>query len=127
MAKNCLVSKLPRSILPYVSAWLDCYEKFRTIHDKQVQKYGRCLTIVLGEFDGREAAFLLQNMFPVKEYSFHPPRGQHQHETIPPASRKRKNGCLSRYFPLGFVNHKYAVKVGLVCPVYLVLGVVHSD
>lgn len=43
-------------------------EKFRAIHDKQVQKYGRCLTIVLGEFDGREAAFLLQNMFPVREY-----------------------------------------------------------
>lgn len=43
-------------------------EKFRTIHDKQVQKYGRCLTIVLGEFDGQEAAFLLQNMFPIREY-----------------------------------------------------------
>lgn len=43
-------------------------EKFRNIHNKQVQKYGRCLTIVLGEFDGREAAFLLQNMFPVREY-----------------------------------------------------------
>lgn len=43
-------------------------EKFQSIHDKQVRKYGRCLTIVLGEFDGREAAFLLQNMFPVTEY-----------------------------------------------------------
>lgn len=42
--------------------------KISAIHDKQVQKYGRCLTIVLGEFDGREAAFLLQNMFPVREY-----------------------------------------------------------
>ena len=28
----------------------------------------RCLTIVLGEFDGKSAAFLLQNMFPVTEY-----------------------------------------------------------
>lgn len=42
-------------------------DKFRAIHDKQVQKYGRCLTIVLGEFDGKSAAFLLQNMFPVTE------------------------------------------------------------
>ena len=40
---------------------------YKAIHDKQEQKYGRCLTIVLGEFDGKEAAFLLQNMFPVRD------------------------------------------------------------
>lgn len=43
-------------------------DKFRAIHAKQAKKYGRCLTIVLGEFDGKSAAFLLQNMFPVTEY-----------------------------------------------------------
>ena len=43
-------------------------EKFKAIHDKQVTKYGKCLTIVLGEFDGKEAAFLLQNMFPIRDY-----------------------------------------------------------
>ena len=43
-------------------------EKFKAIHDKQVHKYGKCLTIVLGEFDGKEAAFLLQNMFPIRDY-----------------------------------------------------------
>ena len=42
-------------------------QKYKAIHDKQEQKYGRCLTIVLGEFDGKEAAFLLQNMFPVRD------------------------------------------------------------
>ncbi len=43
-------------------------EKYKAIHDKQVIKYGKCLTIVLGEFDGKEAAFLLQNMFPIRDY-----------------------------------------------------------
>lgn len=43
-------------------------DKFKAIHDKQAKKYGRCLTIVLGEFDGKNAAFLLQNMFPVTEH-----------------------------------------------------------
>ena len=43
-------------------------DKFRAIHDKQAKKYGRCLTIVLGKFDGKSAAFLLQNMFPVTEH-----------------------------------------------------------
>lgn len=42
-------------------------EKFQAICDKQRAKYGKCLTIVIGEFDGRNAAFLLQNMFPVTE------------------------------------------------------------
>ncbi len=42
--------------------------KFQAIYDKQVQKYGKCLTIVIGKFDGKKAAFLLQNMFPVTEY-----------------------------------------------------------
>ena len=35
---------------------------------KKLPCCGWCLTIGLGEFDGREAAFLLQNMFPVREY-----------------------------------------------------------
>ena len=43
-------------------------EKFKAIHDKQMAKYEKCLTIVLGEFDGKEAAFLLQNMFPIRDY-----------------------------------------------------------
>lgn len=42
-------------------------EKFQVIHDNQIKKYGKCLTIVLGEFDGKNAAFLLQNMFPITE------------------------------------------------------------
>lgn len=40
-------------------------EKFQAIHDKQVARYGKCLTIVIGEYDNRKAAFLLQNMFPI--------------------------------------------------------------
>lgn len=43
------------------------FEKVQAIHDKQQAKYGKCLTIVLGDFDGRKAAFLLQNMFPITE------------------------------------------------------------
>ena len=43
-------------------------EKYKAIHDMQVQKYGRCLTIVLGEYGDVPAAFLLQNMFPVTHY-----------------------------------------------------------
>lgn len=41
------------------------YAKFQGIHDKQVAKYGRCTKIVLGNCGGRDAAFLIQNAFPV--------------------------------------------------------------
>ncbi|MCL1882585.1 MAG: hypothetical protein FWF81_02375 [Defluviitaleaceae bacterium] len=44
------------------------FDKYKAIHDKQIQKYGRCLTIVLGEFADKQAAFLLQNMFPITCY-----------------------------------------------------------
>ena len=44
------------------------YDKYKAIHDKQVQKYGQCLTIVLGEFADQSAAFLFQNMFPITSY-----------------------------------------------------------
>jgi len=40
-------------------------KKYQEIYDKQVDKYGKCLTIVIGEFDDKKAAFLLQNMFPI--------------------------------------------------------------
>jgi hypothetical protein len=42
-------------------------DKYRKIFEKQTKRYGRCLTIVLGEYDGKAAAFLLQNMFPMTE------------------------------------------------------------
>jgi hypothetical protein len=42
-------------------------EKYQAILEKQMRRYGRCLTIVIGEFDERKAAFLLQNMFPITE------------------------------------------------------------
>lgn len=41
--------------------------KFQAIHDKQQAKYGKCLTVIIGEYDGRASAFLLQNMFPITE------------------------------------------------------------
>lgn len=42
-------------------------EKYQALYKKQKQKYGKCITIVLGEFDDRPAAFLLQNIFPTTE------------------------------------------------------------
>lgn len=40
-------------------------DKYKRIYDKNVDKYGKCLTIVLGAYGGEKAAFLIQNMFPI--------------------------------------------------------------
>ena len=41
------------------------YSKFQGIYQKQVERYGRCTKIVLGKCDGKDAAFLIQNAFPI--------------------------------------------------------------
>lgn len=41
------------------------YKKYEKIFNNKVQKYGKCDTIILGEFDNVPAAFLIQNMFPI--------------------------------------------------------------
>ena len=43
------------------------FDIFYAISNKQIEKYGNCLTIVIGEYDGKQAVFLLQNMFPITE------------------------------------------------------------
>ena len=43
------------------------YSKYKALHDKKVQRYGKCNTIRFGSVLGRQAAFLIQNMCPVTE------------------------------------------------------------
>lgn len=40
------------------------YDKYADIKNQLLQKGKKCNGIVLGEFDGKKAAFLIQNMFP---------------------------------------------------------------
>lgn len=48
------------------------YEKFSKIREKILNSGKPCRGIILGEFDGHDAAFLIQNMFPVtKDYIDH--------------------------------------------------------
>ena len=43
------------------------YDKFAKIRNKILTKGKPCMGIVLGEYAGTKAAFLLQNMFPITE------------------------------------------------------------
>jgi hypothetical protein len=45
-------------------------EKYKSIVENKKRKYGKCNTIVIGKFAGKENAFLIQNAFPVIERYF---------------------------------------------------------
>lgn len=40
-------------------------EKYKIIIEKKKRKYGKCNTIIIGKFAGKENAFLIQNAFPI--------------------------------------------------------------
>lgn len=40
-------------------------EKYKMIVDNKIKKFKRCDTIVIGNYRGKDHAFLLQNMFPI--------------------------------------------------------------
>lgn len=42
-------------------------EKYQKLYNEKCARYGKCDTIVLANYDGKRAAFLLQNMFPITE------------------------------------------------------------
>lgn len=46
-------------------------EKYKRILEKKIERYGKCNTIVIGKFGGRESAFLIQNAFPIIERYLH--------------------------------------------------------
>ena len=42
-------------------------EKYKKIINDKITKYGKCDTIVIGNYRNREQAFLIQNIFPITE------------------------------------------------------------
>ncbi len=47
-------------------------EKYKDIIQKKIKRYGKCNTIIIGIFAGRDNAFLIQNAFPIiKKYFDH--------------------------------------------------------
>ena len=55
------------------------YTKYNNIINAQVKKYGRCTKIVLGKCGSKDAAFLIQNAFPITSDYFdhiHTSQGQ---------------------------------------------------
>ncbi|MEM1486412.1 hypothetical protein V6615_16355 (plasmid) [Oscillospiraceae bacterium PP1C4] len=59
----CLEDKANPELLWFVP--ISCQiEKYKAEVEKKIARYGKCNTIVIGDFSGKENAFLIQNIFP---------------------------------------------------------------
>lgn len=71
------------------------YSKFQGIYQKQVAKYGKCTKIVLGKCGGKDAAFLVQNAFPItSDYFDHIHTSQGKPLTLHESTSKLIVSCL---------------------------------
>ncbi len=67
-------------------------EKYRTIVEKKIKRYGKCNTIIIGKFAGKDNAFLIQNAFPIiRKYLDH----VHTIENIPVTIHNKLNRDLT--------------------------------
>ena len=76
-------------------------EKFKKLRAQKIEKYGRCDTIVIADFCGKEGAFLIQNAFPVTvQYIDHIHVSQGQAVIVGPTLTKdlisKLRRCLQR-------------------------------
>ena len=76
-------------------------QKYKTIIDKKIRILKKCDTIVIGNYRGREHAFLLQNMFPITEkYIDHIDTVGGRALQVPSETRRQINDSAKRIFRL---------------------------
>ncbi len=76
-------------------------EKYQGIIDEKIKKYKKCDTIVIGNYRGREHAFLIQNMFPIiSKYIDHVDTVQGKALQVPSETRRIIEGKVNRVFKL---------------------------
>ena len=76
-------------------------EKYEEIIKDKIQKYKKCDTIVIGNYRGRDNAFLIQNMFPIiNKYIDHIDTVQGKALQVPSETRKLILDKVNKIFKL---------------------------
>lgn len=84
------------------------FAKYKALHDKTVARYHRCTKIVLGKCGGKDAAYLIQNAFPVtSDYLDHIHTLQGQPLTLHTTTAKYISDCLNNNLLL----HKRGIRL----------------
>lgn len=84
------------------------YDKYKSLYDKMIEKYNRCTKIVLGKCGSINAAYLIQNAFPItSDYLDH----IHTIQGTPLKIHKTTANTIIRYLNNNLRLHKCGVEL----------------
>lgn len=76
-------------------------DKYKAIIDDKIKKYKKCDTIVIGNYKGKDHAFLIQNLFPIiPKYIDHIDTVNGKSLQVPSATRREILDKVNRIFKL---------------------------
>ena len=84
--------------------------KYKVIVEDKIKKYKKCDTIVIGNYKGRDHAFLIQNMFPIiPKYIDHIDTVNGKALQVPSETRRQILDKVNRIFKLKTKRNKFNI------------------
>lgn len=84
--------------------------KYKAIVEDKIKKYKKCDTIVIGNYKGRDHAFLIQNMFPIiPKYIDHIDTVNGKALQVPSETRRQILDKVNRIFKLKTKRNKFNI------------------
>ena len=85
-------------------------EKYKSIVKDKISKYNKCDTIVIGNYRGRDHAFLIQNMFPITpKYIDHIDTVKGKAIQVPSETRREILNKVNKIFRLKSRRNKFNI------------------
>ena len=85
-------------------------EKYKKLQAQKIEKNGICDTIVIGKYRGIEAAFLIQNIFPITEkYIDHIDIIRNEAVAVVEGTQKEIVNKVNKIFKLKEKRHKFYI------------------
>ena len=85
-------------------------EKYKSIVKDKISKYNKCDTIVIGNYRGRDHAFLIQNMFPITpKYIDHIDTVKGKAIQVPSETRREILDKVNKIFRLKSRRNKFNI------------------
>ena len=85
-------------------------EKYKSIVKDKISKYNKCDTIVIGNYRGRDHAFLIQNMFPITpKYIDHIDTVKGKALQVPSETRREILDKVNKIFKLKSRRNKFNI------------------
>ena len=85
-------------------------EKYKLVIENKKKKYKKCDTIIIGNYRGREHAFLIQNIFPItSKYIDHIDTANGKALQVASETRREVMAKVNKIFRLKEKRHKFNI------------------